>query len=975
MSPIRPASRANLLLTQKPLDKALSDVLPRPGAVTTRAFDRVTLAVDASHYLLTPDAVVVPNSISEVAQILSFATRSSRAVTFRSGGTSLSGQASTDEILVDTRANFRRIDIEDGGTIARVQPGATVRQVNTRLLRHGRKLGPDPASEIACTIGGVVANNSSGMSCGTAQNTYNTLRSAVVVLPSGTVIDTSDPQVEQRLLEAEPHLCATLMGLRERILNAPHLRDEIVRQFAIKNTMGYSLNALVDFDTPAQILSHLMVGSEGTLGFVAEATFNTVPLLPFAATTLLVFESLQAATQALVKLVATEPATIELMDAASLRAASSDAESRAALPQLDIENHCALLVEYQAADEKQLVALSSRATKVFARLPLSVHPELTRDAGLRASLWHIRKGLYATVAGARPSGTTALLEDVAVPVAKLSDTCAKLIRLFEVHGYDDAVMFGHAKDGNIHFLINEDFDLESNVTRYRAFTEDMVEMVLSAGGTLKAEHGTGRIMAPFVERQYGPELYLVMLEIKRAADPAGILNPNIILTTDADLHLKHLKSTPTVEDEVDRCVECGYCEPVCPSKDLTTTPRQRIVVRRAIAQARADGDTALVTALERAQNYEVVDTCAVDGMCETACPVRINTGDLVRHLRAESVSIVERGAWNAAAQNWNAITRFAGRALTLVRRLPLPLISGPNRIARAVLGADTVPQWSSDLPAGGARRSAAMRVHGDSSSSSGRQADAVYFQACVGSMFGPAEGTDGVAHAFESLAAKAGITLVRPAGIDGLCCGTPWKSKGIESGYGAMVSRTVNALWVASDNGRLPVVCDNSSCSEGLVLAVSSVIAADARYSTLTIVDAVDFAAEKMLSRLDVPAKLVSVVVHPTCSSTRAGSNANLMAVARSFADEAVVPDAWGCCGFAGDRGMLHPELTQSATAAEANNIAGLDADAFVSCNRTCEIGMTRATGETYVHVLETLDSLAFPREEFLKTTSNKEPV
>ena len=206
MSLIRPASRADLLLTQKPLDKALSEVLSRPGAVTTRAFDRVTLAVDASHYLLTPDAVVVPNSIDEVAQILSFATRSSRAVTFRSGGTSLSGQASTDEILVDTRSNFRRIDIEDAGAIARVQPGATVRQVNARLLRHGRKLGPDPASEMACTIGGVVANNSSGMACGTAQNTYNTLRSAIVVLPSGTVVDTSDPQVEHLLLEAEPQL-------------------------------------------------------------------------------------------------------------------------------------------------------------------------------------------------------------------------------------------------------------------------------------------------------------------------------------------------------------------------------------------------------------------------------------------------------------------------------------------------------------------------------------------------------------------------------------------------------------------------------------------------------------------------------------------------------------------------------------------------------------------------------------------------
>jgi D-lactate dehydrogenase len=958
------ASRAHLVLEQKPLLRALTAALGRKDAVTTRAFDRVVSAVDASHYLLTPDAVVVPQDIPEIAQLFRYAIASGRPLTFRSGGTSLSGQASTDNILVDTRAHFRRILIDADGVIARVQPGATVRQVNTRLLRHGRKLGPDPASEIACTIGGVVANNSSGMACGTAQNTYNTLRSAIVVLPSGTVVDTSLADAEQRLLEAEPELCSALMELRERIASSDALRAEVERQFAIKNTMGYSLNALVDFDSPAQILTHLMVGSEGTLGFVAEASFNTVALMPAAATTLLVFDSLQAATDSLLDLIATEPATIELMDSASLRAALKDEESRATLPKLDIVNHCALLVEYQAPDDRSLNVLTRRATKFFARLKLAVTPELTRDPALRASLWHIRKGLYATVAGARPSGTTALLEDVAVPVAKLSETCSKLLRLFDLHGYDDAVIFGHAKDGNIHFLVNENFDSAKSVARYRSFTEDMVEMVLGAGGTLKAEHGTGRIMAPFVERQYGAELYEVMRDIKRAFDPNGILNPDIILTTDQDLHVKNLKSTPTVEDEVDRCVECGYCEPVCPSKDLTTTPRQRIVVRRAIAQASADGNRALERSLTRAQDFDVIETCAVDGMCQTACPVRINTGDLIRHLRTDAAGGVQGRTWNLAARHWKIVSTLAGRVLTLASKIPEPLIAGPNRLARAVFGADTVPLWSRDLPRGGrARELHDAEVH--SARKDTPALSAVFFQACVGSMFGPADGGGGVAAAFESLAEKSGIVLTRPVGLDGLCCGTPWKSKGIEAGYAAMVTRTVDALWLASDSGRLPVVCDNSSCSEGLVTAIKTAVESHSRYAALRVVDSVDFAAEYILPRVTVAAKLSSVVVHPTCSSTRSGSNENLMSVARAFADEAVVPDAWGCCGFAGDRGMLHPELTKSATVAEADEIAsrfGQTVDAFVSCNRTCEIGMSRATGEKFVHVLETLDARAQTR-------------
>ena len=958
-------SRTNLVLGQKPLLQALTTALGRSDAVTTRAFDRVASAVDASHYLLTPDAVVVPKNITEIAQLFRYASTSGRALTFRSGGTSLSGQASTDNILVDTRTHFRRIQIDADGTIARVQPGATVRQVNARLIRHGRKLGPDPASEIACTIGGVVANNSSGMACGTAQNTYNTLRSAIVVLPSGTVVDTSRDDAEERLLEAEPALFATLMELRERIVNNEALKAEIERQFAIKNTMGYSLNALVDFDSASQILTHLMVGSEGTLGFVAEASFNTVALMPSAATTLLVFDSLQAATDSLVDIIATEPATVELMDSASLRAALKDEESRAALPKLEIANHCALLVEYQAPDETSLNQLTHRATELFATLKLAVTLELTRDPALRGSLWRIRKGLYATVAGARPSGTTALLEDVAVPVAKLSETCSKLVKLLDLHGYNDAVIFGHAKDGNIHFLINENFDSEKNVARYRAFTEDMVEMILAAGGTLKAEHGTGRIMAPFVERQYGTELYRVMLEIKHACDPNGILNPDIILTTDQDLHVKNLKSTPTVEDEVDRCVECGYCEPVCPSKDLTTTPRQRIVVRRAIAQASVDGNRALERELTRAQEFDVVETCAVDGMCETACPVRINTGDLIRHLRTDSAGLVESRAWNLAARHWKTVSTFAGRILTVASKIPSPLIAGPNRLARAVLGADTVPLWSRDLPRGGRAReanNAEVRARNDASPLS-----AVFFQACVGSMFGPVDGDGGGAAAFESLAEKSGILLTRPVGLDGLCCGTPWKSKGMEVGYAAMVTRTVDALWLASDSGRLPVVCDNSSCSEGLVTAIKTAVESNARYASLRVVDSVDFAAEHILPRVIVAAKLSSVVVHPTCSSTRSGSNENLMSIARAFADEAIVPDAWGCCGFAGDRGMLHPELTKSATVAEADEIASRfdkTVDAFVSCNRTCEIGMSRATGEKFVHVLETLDALAQARKD-----------
>jgi D-lactate dehydrogenase len=951
VSPTDISSRAGVD-EQAALGRAIHEALPRAGASSVSAFDRVVAAVDASHYLLTPRAVVTPADAAEVAALFAYATAGGEAVTFRSGGTSLSGQASTANILVDTRANFRGIEVLDDGARVRVGPGATVRQVNARLVRHGRKLGPDPASEIACTIGGVVANNSSGMACGVTQNTYQTLESAVIVLPSGTVVDSAAPDADARLRESDPALHASLLLLRAQLLADEAAAAEVARQFAIKNTMGYSLNALLDHATPVQMLVHLLVGSEGTLGFLAEATFRTVPLHKHAATTLLVFDTLAAATAALVDLVATGAATVELMDAASLRAARIDPESAAALPTFAIADHCALLVEYQAATSDELAALAAPATALFTTLPLTTAAVLTGDPAIRASLWHVRKGLYATIAGARPSGTTALLEDIAVPVDRLAETCAGLTRLFEIHGYGDAVIFGHAKDGNVHFLLVEDFEIPSNVARYRAFTEDMVELVLGAGGTLKAEHGTGKIMAPFVARQYGPFLYRLMRDIKRAFDPAGILNPDTILTDDPDLHLRNLKSTPTVEAEVDRCVECGYCEPVCPSKDLTTTPRQRIVVRRALADAEARGDVRLVRELRRESEYEVVDTCAVDGMCQTACPVLINTGDLVRRLRSETVGAVESAAWGVAGRAWKPITQVASAVLSVASVLPAPVIQLPNRAARALLGTDTVPLWSPDLPRGGARR----RPSGSEA------AQAVYFQACVGTMFGPAEGGEGVAAALVSLAAKAGVGLRQPDEIGGLCCGTPWKSKGMLDGYAAMVERTIGSLWRASDGGRLPIVSDNSSCSEGIVLALEKAIEHHPEYSSLRILDAVDFAAEHLLPRLEVGRELDSIVLHPTCSSTRAGSNAHLAQLAAAVAAEVVIPDDWSCCAFAGDRGMLHPELTASATVREALEVDSREFDAYVSCNRTCEIGMTRATGHPYQHVLEVLDRSARSR-------------
>lgn len=564
------------------------------------------------------------------------------------------------------------------------------------------------------------------------------------------------------------------------------------------------------------------------------------------------------------------------------------------------------------------------------------------DPAARAALWHIRKGLYAAVAGARPSGTTALLEDIAVPVERLLPTCQALLGLFGRHGYADSVIFGHAKDGNIHFLLNEQFDRPDS---YLAFTGDLVDLVLGQGGTLKAEHGTGRIMASFVRRQYGDELYDVMVELKRLIDPRGLLNPGVVLNEDPAVHISYLKVAPTIEPEVDRCVECGFCEPVCPSKDLTTTPRRRIVLRREIARAHEHGDRALAARLQEEYQYDAVDTCAADSMCQTACPVRIDTGDLVRRQRAEQHGRGERRAWTVAAQHWDGFTRVAAAALTLAKAMPERLAASATIAGRAALGNDRIPAWTADLPGGGTRRLPRRSA----------APEAVHFPACISTLFGPAGSGNGVSDAFLALCDRADVEIRVPEGIASLCCGTPWKPKGLADGHAVMRERVLRELQAATAGGELPIVVDAASCTEGLQQLVGP-------GSRFTVVDAVDFVDAVILSRLPPGRRLPSVVVHPTCSSTRLGSNDALLRLAAAAADEVVVPDDWGCCAFAGDRGLHHPELTASATAQEAQALESELASAYVSVNRTCELELSRATGRSYRHLLEVLDEVTRTR-------------
>ncbi|MFG2432612.1 FAD-binding and (Fe-S)-binding domain-containing protein [Streptomyces sp. NPDC048590] len=950
-APVQPASGMSLDTLA-----ALRSSLTEPGRFDTGAARRAA-AHDASHYALTPEAVVSAASAEEVASLIAACRSAGLPLTLRSGGTSLSGQASGPGVLVDVRTHWREAEVLDEGRRIRVQPGMTLRQANARLARHGRRLGPDPASEGACTVGGVVSNNSSGMNCGTQDNSYRTVESLRFVLPSGTVVDSGAPDADALLRSREPALYEGLVRLRNRVRDNTESRRTIERLFSMKNTMGYALNAFLDHTAPVEILARLMIGSEGTLGFIAEAVFRTVPVRPHTATGLLVLPSVARATDALPALQECGVRTAELLDAAALRVSQQGLRPEPALEGLRVDRHAALLVEFAEDSEEELAELLAAAAPVLDAMPSDRGAALTRSQKERAGLWRLRKGLYTAVAGARPAGTTALLEDIVVPMPSLTATCESLVELFERHGYEDAVIFGHARDANLHFMLTQGFDEDTDVERYTRFTDDMVDLVLGAGGSLKAEHGTGRVMAPYVRRQYGDELFAVMREIKNLCDPAGVLSPGVVLDDDPTAHLRHLKIVPQVDEDIDRCVDCGYCEPVCPSADVTTSPRQRIALLREMALAEAAGDEARRAELASEFEYAAVDSCAADSLCVTACPVSIDTGAVMKRLRADRHGPLARKAGQAVARHWAGAATGVRAGLSVAHALPEPLVRGAAGAVRRLGASGLVPAWPADMPKPGGPRPGARAPEG---------AEAVFFAACIGSLFAPegdGEGVpEGAAGAFLALCDRAGVRVAVPEGLDGLCCGTPWQSKGYVDGHRAMAERTLAVLWEATDGGCLPVVCDASSCTHGLTQLLDALPPEErGRYAPLRFTDSVRFAVERLLPNLPEPRKLASLALHPTCSTVHLGIDDDLAAIGRAVAERADVPDSWGCCAFAGDRGLLHPEVTASATAAQAAEVVAGEYEAHASCNRTCEMGMTRATGRPYRHVLELLEEATRP--------------
>ncbi len=865
--------------------------------IHTDKIHTLTYGTDASFYRLIPKLVINAQNSFNVQSILKLASKLNLPVTFRAAGTSLSGQAISDSILVVTARTWNKASISDDKSLIRLEPSITGAQANLALSPFGKKIGPDPASINAAMIGGIAANNASGMCCGVAQNSYKTLKSMQIIFYDGSILDTSCEKSKEAFLNTHKDFMSELDSYSKEVKKDEVLSAKIAKKFKIKNTCGYSLNALIDFDDVFEVLQHLIIGSEGTLAFIQEITYYTVEDHAFKASALVFFKDTKEACKAVETLklsTSVKVDAVELMDRIALKSVENEDGMPTYLKGLH-SDVCTLLIETRATSSESL----EKQTKAIVDLLTSIETvreiEFTDKESEYSLFWKIRKGLFPAVGAIRESGTTVIIEDVAFPIVDLADGTLKLQKLFLKYSYDKALIFGHALEGNLHFVFTQDFSSYSEVKRYENFMNDVTKLVaVEYQGSLKAEHGTGRNMAPFVELEWGYDAYVMMKKIKKLFDPQCILNPGVIINDDAQAHVQNLKPLPSTNPLVDTCIECGFCEPVCPSNVITFTPRHRIVANREISSLKDEGKYLEAQDLENAYEYDGLDTCATCSLCSTVCPVGIDTGSLTKYLRSEKISAGQNKTADFVVNNFSNVLKgmkFGLKISTLTHSL-----IGTDAMKNLTSGLRTlsmnkVPKWLPTLPKPiSINTKIAMKKS---------EHKVVYFPSCINRTIGQSKGDSEQEILFNltiSLLGKAGYEVIIPDAVEDLCCGMPFSSKGYISQGQKKSSQLNRSLTIASNNGEYPILCDTSPCTKKMI---------DSFDGDLKIYEPIEFTLEFLINKLEITKVAEPILIHSTCSSVKMGLHNKFVQLANMCSDEVIIPPDVNCCGFAGDRGLI----------------------------------------------------------------------
>ena len=905
---------------------------------------RLAWGTDAGFYRLIPQVVIQSASEEEVSKLLSIAHKYKLPATFRAAGTSLSGQAISDSILIVAGKNWEKYSISEDHKQITLQPGIIGQRVNEILKPYGRKFSPDPASVKSSMVGGIIINNASGMNCGTHANSDKVLLSARIVFADGTILDTGDEQSKNEFAKNHADFIAGIKQIRDDIQANPKLVERINYKYSIKNVTGLNLRPFVAYDDPFDIITHSLVGSEGTLAFASEFTVATEYDFPHKASAMLYFSDIKEACRAVVTM---KKLTNKEGDWLVKGAELLDEKSLSSVHDTTGTGLTAVLTETMAHTKEELQDNIAKITEALQAFDTFIPVHFTDKPEEYSKYWAIRSGIFPAVGGTRELGTTCLIEDVAFHIENLPEATAELQDLLKKHKYDDACIYGHALEGNFHFIINQSFDTQAEVDRYEALMEDVITLVVDKyDGSLKAEHGTGRNMAPFVKHEWGEEAYLMMKRVKELFDPNNTLNPGVIFNDDPKCFIKNFKPLPLTHPIVDKCIECGFCEVNCLTCGFTLSSRQRIIIQREISRLEREGsDPERLKILRKQYKYLGEQTCAGDGLCSTSCPMSINVGELTHVLRELNLP---KGSFGYKVGDYVA-NHFAG-----VKSVLRPTLSFAN-FGHSVLGtslmtsvtkgmhkAFKIPQWTPAMPkAYYPNRAKVLTLQSPMK--------VVYFPSCINQTMGLEKKSPHelpLINKMASLLHKSGYEIIFPKGMDKLCCGTIWESKGMPEVADQKVKELEEALWEASEQGKYPVLCDQSPCLHRMRECIKK----------MKLYEPAEFINTFLKDKLEFKQTNTPIAVHVTCSMRKMGLADQIIDLAKLCSSEVLVPEEVGCCGFAGDKGFTNPEVNSYALRKlrpqiEANNI-----QIGYSNSRTCEIGLTTNSGIPYASIVYLVD-------------------
>ncbi len=912
--------------------------------IYTDELRRFAWGTDAGFYRLIPQVVVRAKDEVEVSKLLALASELHLPVTFRAAGTSLSGQSISDSVLVVAGKNWERYSVGEGGETITLQPGIVGAEVNRILAPYGRKFGPDPASIKSAMVGGIVMNNASGMCCGVWANSDRVLLSARLIFADGTLLDTADRASREAFAVSHKGLVDEICAIRDEIRADKELAERIRRKYAIKCVTGLNLLPFVLYEDPFDIILHSVVGSEGTLCFVSEVTMRTLPLMPLHKTAMVYFRSIREACEAVVAIKSLDVSAVELLDSRSLTAAGDTTG----------EGLTALLIELEEVEQSALEEKVARVAAALERFDTVTGVRFTADEKERAKHWAVRSGIFPMVGGLRKEGTTCMIEDIAFHVEDLPDATEELSALLDRCGYDDSCIYGHALEGNYHFIINQSLSTSEEVERYHRLIEAVAELVVDRyDGSLKAEHGTGRNMAPFVEREWGAKAYEMMQRVKRAFDSENLLNPGVIFNDDKECYLKNFKQLPILHPaddaseevremykQLNRCIECGFCEVNCVSCGYTLSSRTRMVLQREIARLELSSESPKrLATLRKGYSHYGNDTCAGDGLCSKSCPMGINISHLTHELRRLEMGSFGNGVGAFAADHFAGVKGALRGVLAVANAAHVVLGSkGMSVLGKGLHKGLKMPLWTPSLPKN-------YRFKEGRVVRSEHKDKVVYFPSCINQTMGVDRESRHLRPLVEemmSLFDKAGYEVILPKAMESLCCGTIWESKGMPEVADKKLRELEDALWEASEQGKYDVVCDQSPCLYRMKEKIKRV----------NLYDSAEFVWAKMRDRLEFVQGNTPIAIHLTCSTRKMGIEEAVVGLAHLCSSKVLLPEGVGCCGFAGDKGMTHPELNAYALRKLRSQIEANGIEVGYSNSRTCEIGLTTNSGVPYRSII-----------------------